>query len=791
MRRFFAVVVFASMGLVSMGQIPLVNPDEMHPDTVRKLLSEATVVDMDSATYLLKKAVSISEETSFDEGVRSGYSGLIEMYREKEDVTSEMKTRMQFINYLREKSDTSGQAREAFNLGITYLNQGIYQKAAERFQDVCGLADEDDPELAYEARKRFAWSLHQGGEFAQAKANYRLALEVAERKNDEPSMLWMQQQLGRVAHVRGLFGEELVTAQAVKELAEKTGNTRAKLKAINNMGYASKYMERIDEAQGHFESLLAVLEESPDAELEAGARLNLGVIYQNQKKFNESLKSLEAAARKYNEINDYEQAGVALDYLSRVFYQIDDSYNALRFNDNAISIAERNNYNNLLLQAYATRSLIYQSLYEFEDALAAQEKFIVLRDSLENLEKLKRQEAMQEVVMLERMEKEMEQLWAEKELQTLKIEKLNQLREVEQKRAEQERMRLEKESELKSAELLNQELEARRERAANSLLQQQIRNSLQALALDSLDKQQQIQALELDRQRLIAQEEESKARALANQNRVAQLENQAKEEENRRQSAEIKYLTLLIGGLGLLLLIILLVVLQLRKKNRKIQRQQILIGEEKEKSDKLLLNILPITVAEELKEKGQSAPRLYDAVSVVFTDFQGFTMISERLSPPELVARLDEVFLEFDLIVERNGLQRIKTIGDAYMCACGLPEPDGKHAQKAVKAALEMRDFIQRFNAGLPAGALAWNIRIGVNSGPVVAGVVGIRKFAYDIWGDTVNVASRMESSGKVGKVNISGLTKDLIANDFDLEHRGKVAAKNKGEVDMFFAEKK
>lgn len=783
-----AALLFMACAEVS-GQIPLLKPDEMHPDTVRKLLSEASTAETEDAKLLLKRAVRISEETSFDEGVRKGYQSLIDMYSEKQEATSEFRTRLQFINYLEAKEDTVGQLKEAYKLGLAYLDEGIFQKAAERFQNVCELAEGLDPQLAYDARKRFAWSLHQVGKLNEAKANYMLALDKAEAKQQVGEMLWIQQQLSRIAHLRGRFEEELGIAAKVLELAEQTNNSRAKLKAMNNMGYANKYLGRMEDAEKHFRALLNLLLETPDTELEAGALLNLGVIHQNKKDFPEAIRSLEDAARKSASIKDYERSGMALDYISRVFYQMDDSYNALQFNENAISIAKKHGYSDLLLQAYATRSLIYQSLYEFEDALEAQENFIVLRDSLKNAEELKRREAMQDQYVLERMEKEMEQLWADKELRDLEIEKLTELREAEKKTALQEKMRLAKESELKSAELQNRVLEARRAQAANNLLQQQIRNRLQASAIDSLDRQRQIQALELEKQRLVAQEEESKARELANKNRMAMLENEAKEEENRRQSDEIKYLTALIGGLGILLLIILLVLLQLRKKNRKIQRQQVLIGEEKEKSDKLLLNILPPTVAEELKEKGQSAPRLYDEVSVVFTDFQGFTMISEQLSPPDLVARLDAIFLEFDLIVERNGLQRIKTIGDAYMCACGLPEPDADHARKAVTAALEMRDFIARFNSSLPTGAPHWNIRVGVNSGPVVAGVVGIRKFAYDIWGDTVNLASRMESSGEVGKVNISGLTKEIVDGKFSLEYRGKVAAKNKGEVDMFFAE--
>ncbi len=222
-----------------------------------------------------------------------------------------------------------------------------------------------------------------------------------------------------------------------------------------------------------------------------------------------------------------------------------------------------------------------------------------------------------------------------------------------------------------------------------------------------------------------------------------------------------------------------------------IQKQVLEIAEEKEKSDKLLLNILPPTVAEELKEKGQTTPRQYEDVSIVFTDFSGFTTISEEMSPSELVNTLDKIFHEFDLITEKYGLNRIKTIGDAYMCASGLPEPNGEHAVKAVSAAIEMRDYIRTFNSGLSEGKPHWNVRIGVNSGAVVAGVVGIKKFAYDIWGDAVNVASRMESSGAIGKVNISGTTFKLVEHHFSTEYRGKIEAKNKGQIDMYFVEEK
>ncbi len=208
---------------------------------------------------------------------------------------------------------------------------------------------------------------------------------------------------------------------------------------------------------------------------------------------------------------------------------------------------------------------------------------------------------------------------------------------------------------------------------------------------------------------------------------------------------------------------------------------------EKKKSDDLLLNILPSEVAEELKASGTAQTRLHNDVTVLFTDFVDFTIQSSAADPVALVQEIDHCFCAFDDIVTRHGLEKIKTIGDAYMAAAGLPAPHPDGAAAAVRAALEIRDFILLRRAQNPA---AFTVRIGVHTGPVVAGIVGVKKFAYDVWGDTVNTAARMESSGEEGKVNISAATHDLIKDRFVCMYRGEVAAKGKGAMGMYFVEK-
>lgn len=259
---------------------------------------------------------------------------------------------------------------------------------------------------------------------------------------------------------------------------------------------------------------------------------------------------------------------------------------------------------------------------------------------------------------------------------------------------------------------------------------------------------------------------------------VLSKENQLKQTEIARQ----KFIrnSALTGG-AILLLFLSIVFFQKRK-----------ISREKARSEELLLNILPYETAQELKEKGSSEAQLYDEVTVLFTDFKGFTSVAEMLSPKELVAEIHHCFMAFDHIMEKYGIEKIKTIGDAYMAAAGLPVINKTNPIDVVNAGLEIRDFMARYAVErLSKGMSIFEIRVGIHTGPVVAGIVGVKKFQYDIWGDTVNTASRMESSGRPGMINISETTYELVKDHFNCLPRGKIAAKNKGEIEMYFVESK
>ena len=229
-------------------------------------------------------------------------------------------------------------------------------------------------------------------------------------------------------------------------------------------------------------------------------------------------------------------------------------------------------------------------------------------------------------------------------------------------------------------------------------------------------------------------------------------------------------------------LIVIGLLVQRGKKQR--NSNQLLLGEKK-KSEELLLNILPEKVATEIREKGITVAKQFDNVSVIFTDFVSFTTVAERFSPAQLVGEMHACFKAFDEMLDKCNIEKIKTVGDAYLSVSGLPTPNKNHAVDAVTFAVLMRNFM--LHRKFQMGDATFEMRIGVHTGSVIAGIVGVKKFAYDIWGDTVNTAARMEQNSEPGKITISEPTYQLVKDHFICEYRGEIEAKNKGKLKMYF----
>ncbi len=293
----------------------------------------------------------------------------------------------------------------------------------------------------------------------------------------------------------------------------------------------------------------------------------------------------------------------------------------------------------------------------------------------------------------------------------------------------------------------------------------------------NMEKTKKIMQMEVDKKIELANAEQEKKDALA-------------QKELQRQKLVRNGF---IGGFAIVLVFAVVFLWQRKKisKEKQISEDERKKSDaEKNRSEELLLNILPAEVAEELKSTGAAKAKTFSLVSVMFTDFKDFTSVSEKVSAELLVDEIHHCFSAFDAILQKYKIEKIKTIGDAYMCASGLPVLNYTHAEDIVNAAFEIRDFMAaRKKEKESRREIPFELRIGIHTGPVVAGIVGVKKFQYDIWGDTVNLAARMESSGEAGKVNISGSTYRLVKDQFACTYRGKIQAKHKGEIDMYFVE--
>ena len=267
--------------------------------------------------------------------------------------------------------------------------------------------------------------------------------------------------------------------------------------------------------------------------------------------------------------------------------------------------------------------------------------------------------------------------------------------------------------------------------------------------------------------------------------RAKTLESQNKDAVIATQTAKTQTLYLATAGGGIFAVLIIVFFIN-RSRLRKKAKEA--VEREKLKSENLLFNILPTDIAKELIQHEVVQPREYEHTSILFTDFKGFTTIASQLSPEQLISELNYVFQAFDQIVEHHGLEKIKTIGDAYMAVAGVPLPHPDHALAAVAAALEMQAFMHRWKVEKEMKQeQPWELRVGINSGKVVAGVIGTKKFAYDVWGDAVNIASRMESAGEAWEVNISEDTYQLIRGRASCTARGSLPVKNRGAIAMYF----
>ena len=739
------------------------------------------------------------------------------------------------LTALEKEKDKIKRSDLQYQLGLLYQKKQGYKKAISYFEQALPASSSKDiPAIKEHIINTYA-SL-QDYKNAISKGDVLLG-EYANKRDTKKQIILLNtlsdyaQRSNNYEKAR-LYNEQLLTLYKAKN------DTKGQAIAYNNLGVAYRRMDDKVKSTDYFNKAIEANKEvlkgkNLTTENNAFTNINVGVTYLQLKNYKQANYYFDEGLR-IAESNPKVKAS-ALNYTAMGRYLNDQNNDALDLATQARDLSEANKDDENLLASYKILSLIYQSQDDYKESQDYNNKYQELTKSIDTKRQKNIQSNLQKEIDIEKKEGEIKGVIAENNKQeaALKQSELERQKSEQELKNSEQALRIAKQNqEIAEAKLRDQRAEQLRTRQLLEIAQQKADNERQKG--ETLK-----QKSEVERQKLLAEKErtekESREKDLKGAKKDIQYANEQKklQDAKLRQEQTVRYL-----GIGILLLVMAVLVfvyLSLRKTrqlNNKVQTQVVLLQEqqeeisvqneellqsqeevmaqrdalektngelvnkneiiarEQEKSEKLLLNILPLETANELKEKGFAIPKHYDLASVLFTDFKGFTNIAEKMTPHEVIEQLNTCFLAFDEICEKYNLEKIKTIGDSYMCAGGIPVANTSNPIDAVKAALEMQQWMLAWKMQKEANDLpAWEIRLGIHSGEVIAGVVGKNKFAYDIWGDTVNLASRMESSGEIGKVNISGTTYELVKHKFQCVYRGAIKAKNKGDVEMYFVE--
>jgi len=640
------------------------------------------------------------------------------------------------------------------------INESHTEEAAGHLQEAISLARK----LNFKRGEAVAWNglgvvEEIRGNLAQAEVSYKKALDIRRKLGDLQAISASLNNLGVLNEMAGRFDSALVFHRENLKIQQERRDTVKIARALFNLAGAYQEMGLYPEAQSHLLEARLILEARNDQDGMAKVYAQLGHIQLELDRYPDALKWYARALNMRERIDDPGRLAEVLTDYANALDEVDSSQVALEYYQRALRIWEE--LDDLPGQAnvYTNLGDAYKHIGDYRTALyylQLAEKICLSFDDKQAL-----------------------------------MEVYNTIGDVHY-RAGRQNMAL---------EYVRKYYAIAQETGDEKYIQSAYKDFSEVYARIgdfSEAYSWRVQYDSLRYQRLnekIGTDFVRKEAVFTDQKRQEQIEEQRR--ELRVRDAELatgrtRQMALLGGAVLLFLLAALLfnrnrirarANSELAAKNRAIQL-------ERERADNLLKNILPEKTALELKLHNKVQPVRYESVTVMFTDFKNFTTIAETMSPEILISVLDECFRMFDAVIAKHGLEKIKTIGDAYMCAGGLPIENSTHPIDTVSAAIEMLEGLQQVMLKKsPEQQAVFEMRVGIHTGPVVAGVVGSHKFAYDIWGDTVNVAARLEQSGVAGKINVSETTYEQIRHHFQCVYRGKLAAKNKGEIEMYFVE--
>ncbi len=777
------------------------------------------VEDPDSVRVLLKNAYNIANSINDTWAIQRTLAELSYFEKKQGNLPTALRYALQVIREgRRDEQDNQMMHYEMMiQMGDIYQLENLNDQAKIYYQRAVEIIG-DDFELSEGTTlyKKIGENYFLTGQPDSAMIYFEALETLYSAQQDDDAQVGLYQQIVNLYKDAGMLNEALVYNEKIKEIITPKNDPAAIATIINNIGYINSILGNHDQALDYFKQTKSICEKKPYVD-QAALMTNIGITYHNLKRSKEAISYLRQAEKILRKNKDPNQEMASLIYtLSVIYLNENDIYNAKISIDEAQKIATGNNNQKLLADIYVTAGNIDEKLYQYESALDFYQRHLLLRDSFLLEDRKRQQDLLQQQFLLNRSEKEMQLVMVQQDIQNLMIRQLNlekdkislesEKLQLENKTKENELIRLQQERAIQEGAMRNRALEAERTEQTLRLTAQRLATEQQERALSELRQKEELERLK--QQNLFKENEVlKKAKDLLTKDKNLLTQRQELDRLNlEKRQAELESIYVL-SGIGFLILLMILAGLfyfrsanlRLAQQNEQIENQKVEIEkshqqveQERQKAEEILLNILPAETARELKETGVATPRNYKMVSVLFSDFTAFTSAAEEMEPDELIGELNICFMKFDEIMEQNNMEKIKTIGDSYMCAGGIPAANNTNPLDAVNAAVAMREYIQtRRKLKEQEGRKYWGMRIGIHTGEVIAGVVGKKKFAYDIWGDTVNLASRMESSGEDGRINISDATYKHVKNIYKCQYRGGIVAKNKGSVDMYFVEEK
>ncbi|MEM6346417.1 MAG: adenylate/guanylate cyclase domain-containing protein [Bacteroidota bacterium] len=741
--------------------------------SVRQILAQAALAEsMEKAREKYEAAYSLANRIGDERGLLLSLQKLVELELSAKRSSNALRYLLEERDLLLKSQQRALWAEVNRQIGDLYQDETLFREAISYYKQALASLDEETSQLMRETLlDRLGYAYAEERQADSARFYYTALIDLPNK-----GLRFQLKQLRRIMlayQQAGQYVPSLSYALQIKDLLENESELENEKASIyNNLGYTYNQLRKYESAAYWFHKAEPYF--ADDHEKLAIIYTNLGIAYFNDRDLPMGIQYLLKALALTDKENPHKRAQIS-NVLANIYLDTQDYFNAQNYNRDAIALAEKSQAPALKSEVYETAAEIHSLLYEYEEANQAYRTHLSLRDSLLFAMRLEQERLFQDKLKLEQTEKEIKLLLIRGEMQDLTINQ--QKLEIDNlslaaEKTENELEILRQSEQIREARFENQQLETQRARQALQLVQGRLVLQERERQLSDLAEAEALTKLELAQKEARLREEEQANALLAKDNEI-QLE--------KAEAAE---------RIGLLLSILFLLVLggllYARSTNRKLREQKLAIEQEQEKSERLLLNILPVSVAQELKEKGKTTPRYYESVSIIFSDFVGFTTISARSTPEQILSEMNDCFMGFDAIMEEVGMEKIQTIGDGYLAVGGIPEEVPDHARRCVEAGRKMIAFLEERRQH---SEIDWRARIGIHSGPITAGVVGTKKFAYNIFGDTVNTASRIETAGEQGRVNISAATYELIKDQYECEYRGKISAKGKGELDMYFVQ--